>query len=688
MQLPLAGEEFEGKYRIVARIGRGGFANVYRARELALDRDVAIKVLSPRDGAYPGNLVARFMTEARVIAGLHSDYTIRLYEFGQTPAGLLYMVFQFVEGCDLAELIRRQRRLDPPVVIHILRQVLYALKEAHGAGVLHRDIKPANILVHEHLGDPYTVKLLDFGVAKVKPTDPSVAALTKTGTLIGTPRYVAPEQIFGEEMTPASDIYSLGLVAWEMLLGKPTVDGSSEEMLRAQVDPQSFVLPPEIAWPSLRAVVEKMLAKEVFERFRSADEVLAALERTSFDDAELRQTQVRRPPSGASRPARQPTRAMEQARPARLGWVLPTGIAASVTVGLLGAFLFMDEGDETARPGPPVRAVPPKLVSVDDAPTTPPAEDEAVPANSTVEDVGPDVEPLFTDDFPDGCGRKVEALTHREHPIVVNGKNRMARLYIPAKYDPRQRYPVVIVFHQRFKEVSYHMNRTRLSHLAVRDGKFVAVGVEITDTAKYTLDRRAWEAPTEEIPIVVEAVRELARTACIDRTMVFATGEEDGARMAREFACHVPISGAMLVSAGELVDAPSCEPVHPTPIMWVQGRDDQYILERGGFGCLGDDYMSILDRDALWKERNGCRGASRDFVDDEHGLCITWDCSKAQYVSCTMDGGHVLEKQTGWKFVDPASCQSAPMKTLLGPIAWKFWERYGRALDPPFGAPR
>ncbi|MBA2661454.1 MAG: serine/threonine protein kinase [Bradymonadaceae bacterium] len=284
---PKPGEIFEGRYRIVAPIGSGGFAQVYHAVQVDLERNVALKVLTPGlaqnsgTAEYSETLVQRFHQEARMVSKLHDPHTITMYDYGRTDKGLLYMVFEFVNGVSLAQLIRRDGPIAADRVIKVLKQTLLSLQEAHVMGVLHRDIKPANIMIYDHVGRPDQVKLLDFGIAKLL-TDAQgpIQDLTAEGAMVGTPRYMSPEQILGKTLTPASDLYSLGLVAFEMIVGKKANDNNSTmTIIGRQLDPLPFVLPPQLLIaPGLRRIIERMLKKDIDQRPRSADEALAALE--------------------------------------------------------------------------------------------------------------------------------------------------------------------------------------------------------------------------------------------------------------------------------------------------------------------------------------------------------------------------------------------------------------------------
>lgn len=285
---PKSGELFEGRYRVGPMIGAGGFARVYKAHQEDLGREVALKILTPgEEGNYDEKLVERFNQEARVVSKLRDPHTITMFDYGRTNTGLLYMVFEYVNGVSLSKLIATEAPLAPARAVKILRQVLSSLEEAHALGMLHRDIKPGNIMVFEHVGRPDQVKLLDFGIAKMTGSQVK-ADLTADGALIGTPRYMSPEQIRGEDLSPRSDVYSMGLVAYELLMGRKAIESnSSVTIIGKQLDPTSFALPPMTNVPEgLRRVVNKMMAKDVEQRFTTCSEVLEALEK--WDEAGIK----------------------------------------------------------------------------------------------------------------------------------------------------------------------------------------------------------------------------------------------------------------------------------------------------------------------------------------------------------------------------------------------------------------
>jgi serine/threonine protein kinase len=276
------GTTLEGKYRIDSKLASGGQGHVFRGTHLVLDRPVAIKILKvSRIPEVHARMTKRFEQEARLISSLRDPHTITLYDFGSMSDGSLFMIFEYIDGMSLKELLEKEGKLAPHRVAKILRQTLSSLQEAHSFGVLHRDIKPANIMLYEHANRPDQVKLLDFGIAKILDDDGSATKLTAANAVVGTPRYIAPELLLDDPPTPASDIYSLGLVAYELLVAKRAVDGlTPAQIFRSQVEGPSFKLPVASSIPDgLRSIVDKMLEKQVCDRYASSETILFDLKR-------------------------------------------------------------------------------------------------------------------------------------------------------------------------------------------------------------------------------------------------------------------------------------------------------------------------------------------------------------------------------------------------------------------------
>ena len=223
---PFVGKAFQERYRIEERLAIGGMGTVYRASQIAVGRPVAIKILR-KEIVHDLRVVARFQQEALAVAGLHHPNTVRIFDFGQSADGHLFLVMEYLEGESLGDLIDSKAPLEATRVIRIAGQILDALAEAHTNGIIHRDLKPDNIFVTKVGLQPDFVKILDFGIAKLDRGEARKRQLTQTGIVVGSPGYMAPEQVQSLPLTAQVDIYAVGAVMYEMLCGEPVFSGES-----------------------------------------------------------------------------------------------------------------------------------------------------------------------------------------------------------------------------------------------------------------------------------------------------------------------------------------------------------------------------------------------------------------------------------------------------------------------------
>jgi serine/threonine-protein kinase len=268
-----------GQYTLEERIGEGGMGVVYRARHVLLRRPTAVKLL-PRERARETD-VQRFEREVQLTSSLTHPNTVAIYDFGRTPDGIFYYVMEYLDGVTLDELVRHDGPLPPARVVHILEQAAGALAEAHGLGLIHRDIKPANIMlcVRGRVSDH--VKLLDFGLVKELHT-PERAGLSVAGALLGTPQYLAPEAIVdAASIDGRVDIYALGAVAYELLVGAPLFEARGLVEICAKHLHERPTPPSERSDTpipvALEALVLRCLEKDPNARPASVDALLASL---------------------------------------------------------------------------------------------------------------------------------------------------------------------------------------------------------------------------------------------------------------------------------------------------------------------------------------------------------------------------------------------------------------------------
>lgn len=280
------GTLIDGRYRIEGPpIGAGGMGTVYRALQEVIGRRVAVKVLREDIAASPG-AVSRFHREARAASQLTHPNVVTVHDFGQLPDGAMYLVLEFIDGLSLHQVQRSIGRLPVDRVGRIMGQVLDALEEAHSQGIVHRDLKPENVLLSHHAGNVDFVKVVDFGLARVSDE----VTLTEPGELFGTPLYLSPEQARGLRADHRADLYAVGVMIFEMLVGRPPFEASSSVALLMKhmrtAAPRFTDVWPEARFPpALEALVLTALEKDPADRFQRAAEMRDALLRAVGDVA-------------------------------------------------------------------------------------------------------------------------------------------------------------------------------------------------------------------------------------------------------------------------------------------------------------------------------------------------------------------------------------------------------------------
>src|SRR3954447_3616975 len=266
---------FNGRYELHRRLARGGMADVFLARDQLLDRPVAVKVLFPEYAADP-NFVERFRREAQSAANLNHPNIVSVYDWGQEQ-GTYFIVMEYVEGRSLADIIRTEGPLHPQRAAEVASDVAAALGFAHRNGVVHRDVKPGNVLI----SPTGQVKGADFGIARALGADPE-SNLTQAGSVMGTATYFAPEQAQGLPLDPRSDLYSLGVVLYEMVTGRPPFGGESPVAIAYKHVQEQPAPPTQVnanVPADLEAIILKLLAKNPAARYASADDLRADLRR-------------------------------------------------------------------------------------------------------------------------------------------------------------------------------------------------------------------------------------------------------------------------------------------------------------------------------------------------------------------------------------------------------------------------
>jgi serine/threonine protein kinase len=308
----MIGTVLHDRWRILSELGKGGMGEVFLVEHLLLGRKEALKILMPSLATDP-QFVSRFRREARAVNRLRHPNIISVYDFGQLADERFYLSMEYADGDSVHKLLKRDRHFAVPRALQLLGQLAYAVHHAHSRGVVHRDLKPDNLIL---VGEDETLKVLDFGIAKIVASDHNESvALSGGNQILGTARYLSPERVRGVGNDPRSDLYSLGCIAFELVVGGPPFSGNSDEVIRAHLkvmpDPPSawqplFEIPKE-----LDAVILRCLAKKPEDRYQTAAELFAALRKVPGypaprSDARRRFVPVERSPTDLG-PQRLPT---------------------------------------------------------------------------------------------------------------------------------------------------------------------------------------------------------------------------------------------------------------------------------------------------------------------------------------------------------------------------------------------
>ena len=270
----LVGSVIADRYHIISKLGEGGMGQVYLAEHVRMGRKSAVKVMNPAM-IHDADAISRFNREAANASRISHPNVASIYDFGETTDGIIYLAMEFVEGEPLTNLIERQGALPAARAAHIVRQAGDALTAAHDLGIVHRDLKPDNIMIAKDRDGGDCVKVVDFGIAKAANSD--AQKVTRTGLIVGTPEYMSPEQLAGDSLDGRSDIYSIGLVAFNMLTGRlpfPSETVQESMIMRLTDRPRTLTeMKPDISWPPpLQAVLDRALARDARDRYASAAE--------------------------------------------------------------------------------------------------------------------------------------------------------------------------------------------------------------------------------------------------------------------------------------------------------------------------------------------------------------------------------------------------------------------------------
>jgi serine/threonine protein kinase len=303
---PLVGQLFDQRYRVIRRIGAGGMGAVYEANQVAMNRPVALKVLLP--GRHPEDVVRRFEREMETSKRLAHPNIVRVYDWGKSPDGAFFLAMELLNGESLKERIARGP-LPVDGALAIATQMLKALNAAHAENIIHRDLKPENVMICTVYGEPDQVRVLDFGIATFGPgSDEPSTRITATGMLVGTPTYISPEQIGGDPLDARADLYSFGILLFEMLAGHVPFEDKDRPLRVLQLHMtetpklvSQVATQPIPTW--LDELVARLLAKYADDRPASARAVLDEIAAHHLSSAPTRASI----PPIADRPSAQPT---------------------------------------------------------------------------------------------------------------------------------------------------------------------------------------------------------------------------------------------------------------------------------------------------------------------------------------------------------------------------------------------
>ncbi|NOZ00391.1 MAG: serine/threonine protein kinase [Deltaproteobacteria bacterium] len=350
---PLLGALMGDRFKVTSRIGTGGMGVVYKARQVGMDRWVAVKVLL-KELTHDTKVIKRFKIEALAASRLTHPNTIRIYDFGISQDDILYIAMEFLDGSSLERVIRNDAPLSARRTLHILKQIASSLSEAHDKGIVHRDLKPDNIFLTSVDGDQDFVKVLDFGVAKLKEADRKQGTLTQAGVIFGTPRYMAPEQCRSLAVDHRADLYALGVIGYECLTGDTPFEAENPLSIlikHVQEAPKPFSeARPDVEIPEdVEALVMRCLEKDAEDRFGSAKDIVAEASRIEARLAGRYERVVFvTGPRKVPRPGRDPSEAKTsldtvsvqeelEPRPSRWPWIAGSVALVCLVLGILWA---------------------------------------------------------------------------------------------------------------------------------------------------------------------------------------------------------------------------------------------------------------------------------------------------------------------------------------------------------------
>ncbi|MHB1844581.1 MAG: serine/threonine protein kinase [Deltaproteobacteria bacterium] len=451
---PLLGTVLD-RYRVLEKIGEGGMGTVYAVEHVMLQKRMALKLLRS-DLCRNQELVIRFQNEAVAASRIGQENIVNVTDFGRTPDGLVYFVMEELQGLSIGQMLRAEQSFSIERSLALAAQACRALHAAHAAGIIHRDLKPENIVVIAREGVSEFVKVLDFGISKMGETGTNLGTsggqrLTQLGMIVGTPEYMSPEQAAGKPIDHRADIYSLGVVLFEMLTGRlPFVAENSLQMLmkhQTEAPPRLATAKPDLQPPELlEATVQKLLAKEPERRQQSMAELLGEIQACA-EILGFTPPALWLPPSGVTPPALRsslppinptslaktltPSELARIVRPSRAPWLI-----ALAALGLIaGAALFAFR-ERTSPPELPTASYVPRA-----APSLPPTPPTAEPASVKITPVATPPTAMVPPPIPKASPRPASSSSSRPLPAHAARPPKLAKPTVaaPPESDPYQK---------------------------------------------------------------------------------------------------------------------------------------------------------------------------------------------------------------------------------------------------------
>ncbi len=657
MATPSPGDSFLDRYEILSVVAAHEHWLELLAHDGMTGRRVTLKFSTSPDEVAR----TRFAREIQAVARLRDPHTLAMHDTGKTSDGERYMVYEHVDGETLGELIRRLGRLDEATTLHVVRQLLSSLREAHAHGLLHRNLNPADVRVFGYRDDPFCVKLANFGLAFDMMTD--APRLTREG-FVGNARYVAPEVVTRGEFGPASDLYAVGLLAFEMVTGAPAVgDRQGEhEIVRAHVEGTVARFGPSGGpSPPTRELVRRLTAASPADRFRSADEVLRAIDtgRSSVPAPSL-------PASSGATPS-----------PAK-GWLLPALFLA--VVGIVGGGVFVAWSGSPPAPSEPSAPLPPHPAAA----VSPPAEviRDALPSPPTQRatvDPSPamaGVTAAFELALEGTAACRPDAWVDRDVQLLPSGDEFAIKL--PDDYDPGIPHPVVFFFHDLHHAGRKFVYSTRMMDLNETE-EFVVVHIRRKHPPLHAeMNRNAWRPVPEATRSVLQVMERVRAQVCVDPDRMFGVGHGIGAIFLDETSCDLGLAG--VVASGTVRGVPDrrCEDGRAVPFLLFWGRSDNSLPREGAERtCLQTSTPPLDSKLAAGRELYGCH--DEGWTPSERG--DGYECSQgagcdAPLVLCEHDFGHEWpggELRGLASLLNPA-CLGPAMGFDAAGVAWRFFD--------------